>query len=110
MSTIGTTTPYHRSPVDLPKSKHSSLLPGALREDAMLVYVARDGRLYFRNRQMSLDQLPDQIRRGLRGGGEYRVYFYADTRVSYATVKAAIAAVRLAGVEHVSFITESPRR
>jgi biopolymer transport protein ExbD len=100
---------HGRGSVDLPKSEHASWLRAARREDAMRVSVSRDGKVYFDGRHITFDELPAQIREGLRGGAENRVYVYADARARYATVKAALTAIRLAGVEHVSFITESPR-
>jgi biopolymer transport protein ExbD len=96
--------------VDLPRSEHSSRLPAALREDAMRVSILRDGRVYLGLYRIAVEDLPIQIREGLRGGAENRVYLYADARARYADVKMALDAVRLAGVKQVSFITEYPRR
>jgi biopolymer transport protein TolR len=96
--------------VDLPTSDHSSLLPAALREDAMRISILRDGRAYLGLHRIAVEDLPVQIREALRAGAENRVYLSADRRARYADVKKALDAVRLAGVEQVNFITESPRR
>ena len=91
--------------VDLFKSVHSRLQVRAIREDAMPVAVIRDGKLHFGNRRVSPEKLPEQIRNGVRGGAESRVYFMVDARGSYADVKLAIEQVSLAGVKNISFLT-----
>lgn len=91
--------------IDLVKSAHSRLLPRAIREDALLVAVTCDGKLYFGNRRVRPEDLPEQIRNGVRGGAEKRAYFMVDARGSYADVKLAIEQVSLAGVTNVSFLT-----
>jgi len=91
--------------VDLFKSVPSRLQPRAIREDAMRVAVTRDGKLYFGNRRVSPEELPGQVRNGVRGGAESRVYFMVDARGSYADVKLAIEQVSLAGVKNISFLT-----
>jgi biopolymer transport protein TolR len=96
--------------VDLPKSEQFSRLPAARREDAMRVAILRDGRVYFGLHRILVGELPDQVRAGLRGGAENRVHLSADSRVRYSDVKKALDAVRLGGVEHVSFFTASARR
>jgi biopolymer transport protein ExbD len=101
------TLPHPRGAVDLPRAEHFTWLPGAIREDAILVTIARDGMLYFDSRRIPPDELPDQIRSSLRAGAENRIYVSADARAMYRDVKAALAAIRLAEVEHVTFVTES---
>jgi biopolymer transport protein ExbD len=95
----------HGAGVDLLKSAHSRLLPRAIREDALRVAVTRDGQLYFGNRRVSPEELPKQIRNGIRGGAENRAYISADARVKYGDVKIVLDQIRSAGVENVSFLT-----
>jgi biopolymer transport protein ExbD len=76
----------------------------------MRIAILRDGRVYFGLLGILVGELPDQIRAGLHGGAENRVYLSADARVRHSDVKKTLDAVRLAGVEHVSFITESACR
>ena len=91
--------------VHLFKSAHSRLLPRAIRDDALRAAVTRDGKLYVGNRRVGPEELPQQIRNGVRAGAENRVYFMVDARRSYAEVKPASEQVSLAGVKHVSFLT-----
>jgi biopolymer transport protein ExbD len=106
-------TPNHDLPVngvDLARSKNSVLAPGALREDALSVFIQRDGKIYFGYLRAGRDELPDLIRQGLRAGVEHRIYIFADARAKYGDVLAMLEGVRRANVERVTFITESPRR
>jgi biopolymer transport protein ExbD len=94
--------------VDLPKCEHSILLPGARREDALELSVQRDERIYFMRHGIGLKEFPDAIQEALRGGAEKRVYLYIDARAEYGAVLAALTAIQQSGVEHVSFVTDSP--
>jgi biopolymer transport protein ExbD len=83
-------------------------MPGAGREDAMRISITRDGKVYFRNHQVALDALPDEIQEGLRNGAERRIYLAIDARAKYGDAKAILVQIRLAGIENVSFLTEKP--
>jgi biopolymer transport protein TolR len=95
----------HGGGVDLAKSAHSRLMPFAIRDDALRVAVTRDGRVYFSNSAISYDQLPGQLRDGVRAGAENRVYLLVDSRSKYAEVKPVLDEIGLAGVKNISFLT-----
>jgi biopolymer transport protein ExbD len=80
------------------------------REDAIVLGVVRDGVILFDNGRITLDELPDKVSGAVGAGSENRVYIYADARAKYSIVKKALDTIRLAGIENVSFIMESPRR
>src|SRR5690349_369577 len=48
--------------LDLPSVIHATAQPNARAEDAMKVYVTRDGRVYFRNTKVFVKSLPILIR------------------------------------------------
>jgi biopolymer transport protein ExbD len=95
--------------VDLFLAAHSRPMPGARREDAMLLSVTRDGHVYFGARTTTPDELPARIRDGLRGGAENWIYLAVDSRAGYSGVKVVLDRIREAGVERVSFLVQ-PRR
>src|SRR5882724_8155337 len=66
--------------VDLAKVLHPVMMPKALREDATLVTVLRDGRVFVGSDEATLDQLPSRIRSTMNDGGEQKVYINADAR------------------------------
>ena len=87
-------------------ARHSTRMPGALKEDALKVVVTRDGKIYLRERQIALEDLASEIREGLRTGAERKVYIAVDARAKYGAVPAVLDKVRVAGVEKVAFLTE----
>jgi len=85
-------------------------LPKALREDAITVAVARDGRLYFGRTRVEADELPALIRRAYLQGAERKVYLKADARAKYADVELAIDSIRQSGVQDVALLVEEARQ
>lgn len=97
-------------PVDLPKARHSIEMPGVDREDALVVAVSRDGRIYFDTTQIGADDLPPRIREKLKLGAPPEVYLRIDARARYRAVAKALDGIRHAGVEKIGFITNSRRQ
>jgi biopolymer transport protein ExbD len=98
--------PNHGVSINLPEVGHPSPIHGANREDALMVTIIRNGKVYFGNDQVMIEKLSDKIRERL-GNGERKVYIEADAHVSYGTVKEVLDEVRLAGIERVAFLAES---
>jgi biopolymer transport protein TolR len=90
---------------DMPHSIHAHSLPGAAREDAIIVLVSRDGRFFLRGKEVNVDDLPSMIREDIGKGAEHRVYITADARAKYFDVEQVVEKVRLAGVKDVDFLT-----
>jgi|SRR5215472_9742524 len=100
------TPPFHNGSVDLPKVLHPVSMPGADREDAMIVSVTRDGRVYFGAEQVNAADLPQKIADRLKDHSvERRVYIKADMRARWGGVKQALDAVHTAGILRVAFLT-----
>jgi biopolymer transport protein ExbD len=59
--------------------------------------------------QVTLDQLPNKIRAGIKQGSENKIYIRADALCRYGTVKQALDAIRDAGVENVAFLADQRR-
>jgi biopolymer transport protein ExbD len=79
-------------------------MPGANREDALIVSILRDGTLYFGKHKTRPGDLPAQIREGVARGAEKKIYIRADERLRYVSVREVLAAVRSAGVEKIAFL------
>ncbi len=103
---VGPSAPHHSLPVDLAVVSHAVPLPDARREDAIIVTIARDGRVYFRNYRTTLDDLPRAIEEAVRNGAERKLYVQADARARYSDVDAVIGAIRQAGILDLVFVTE----
>jgi biopolymer transport protein ExbD len=98
--------PHHGNYVDLVKSSHPTYQPRSIREDAMRVLITRDGTVYFGNTRINPDELPDQIRAGLRNATGRKIYIAVDARAKYGRVATVVDEVRLAGLQNITFISE----
>jgi biopolymer transport protein ExbD len=94
--------------VDLPKARNATLQRGAVREDAIRIFVARDGHCYFRSTTAAPEGLPDLIRAAMRDGSERKVYLSADTRARNIDVEIAVDQIRLAGITHIAILANKP--
>jgi biopolymer transport protein ExbD len=98
---------HHGVSADLPKVSHPIPMPGALREDAMMVSILRDGKVYFGNDQINVINLPAKIQDHLKDREvERKVYIVADTRARWSNVERVLEGVHSAGVIRVAFLAE----
>lgn len=96
--------------VDLFKAHHSINMPAADHEDALIVYVMRDGKAYFGSERLrSADRFRQKLQDRIRTSSEKRVYIKADAHVKYSAVNEVLHQIHLAGIEKVSFLTETLR-
>jgi biopolymer transport protein ExbD/biopolymer transport protein TolR len=85
-------------------------MPGALRDDAMLVSIMRDGKVYFGSEQIGPDYMAGKIQARLTDRDvERKVYIRADARARYGTVKTVLDGVRSAGLLGVAFLVDQRR-
>lgn len=94
--------------VDLAAANNSGPKPDAQKEDAIIVWIACDGSVYFRNYKLSRNDIPRAIQDAVQGGAEPKVYVKADARARYSDVETVIDAIRRSGVSNVVFLTKSP--
>jgi biopolymer transport protein ExbD len=90
--------------MDMPRSKHSCSIPGALREDALRIMISRDGQVYLGRYAVAARDLPGMVLERLRNGAERRVYVAVDGRAQYGDVETVLEAVRLAGIDKLTFV------
>ena len=107
---FGTTNPRHPriASVDIPITRYSTIQPAALREDALVVAITRDGSALFRNTRIVPEELPDLLREGIRNGANNTVYVKVDARAKYLDVKTVLDQIRLSGLQNITFLTEHP--
>ena len=102
--------PYaYGSSVDRAMALHLSPQYGALKEDAMLISIRRDGNVFFRDHGVVIADLANEISERARHGAEKRFTCWW-TRARYGDAKAILDQIQLAGIEKVSFRTEKPYR
>ena len=107
---IAQSAPHHGFGPDLPHASHAVLMFGANREDAMVIAVMRDGKVFLGNEHIRSDQLSSKVLNRLKDRGlERKVYIRADGRAWYGTVKQVLDGVRSAGIERIAFLVVQRR-
>src|SRR5262249_28655902 len=96
-------------PVEFANARHSIPMPGADGEDALVVAVSRDSRIYFDSTQIDAENLAPVIRDKLKLGATPVVYLRIDARARYRAVAQALDGIRQAGVEKIGLITNLRR-
>ena len=92
--------------VDMAKVNNPVPMPDADKEDALLVVIMRDGRIYFGTDRISLDDLTNKVKDRLANKVNKTVYIRADMRAKYGSVVDVVDNVRSAGVDDVGLLTE----
>ena len=92
--------------VDLAKVNNPASMPDADKEDALLVAIMRDGKVFFGNDQIPPDQLTNKIKDRIANRVDKRVYIRADARAKFGTVVDVVDNVRAAGVDQLGLLTE----
>ena len=92
--------------VDLAKTNNPVQMPDADKEDALLVAVTRDGKVFFGTDQISPDQLTNKVKDKLAARVDKRDFLRADARTKYGNVVEVVDNVRAAGVDQLGLLTE----
>ena len=91
--------------IEVPRSKHAIAMPDELKEDAVIVGVARDGKVYLDTEQVAPDRLATLIRSKIGDRQMQAVYIEADRRARYGKVRQVLSDVARSGVQ-LSLMTE----
>ena len=94
--------------VDMVKTKNPITMQAADKEDAVLIAVTRDGKVFLSpgNTQISPDTLPQKVKDLLSGKTDKMVYIKSDARARYERVEDVVDNLRAAGVDQIGLITE----
>jgi biopolymer transport protein ExbD/biopolymer transport protein TolR len=95
--------------VDLAKVNSPTAMPDADKEDALIVAVMRDGKLFFGNDRIEADQLTQKVKDRLANRVDKRVYVRADARAKYGSVVEVVDNVRAAGVDDLGLLTDQKK-
>jgi len=92
--------------VDLAKVNNPESMPDADKEDALVVAVMRDGKIFFGNDQTAADQLTQKVKDRLANRVDKRVFIRADARAKFGSVVQVVDNVRSAGVDELGLLTD----
>jgi biopolymer transport protein TolR len=92
--------------VDMAKVNNPTPMEDADKEDALLVSITRDGKVYFGSDQINVDSLTQKVKDRLTNRPDKRVYVKSDMRARYGGVVQVVDAVRAAGVDDLGLLTD----
>lgn len=92
--------------VDLATVDNPSDMKDADKEDAIVVAVTRDGKIYIGKTQVAKDQITQMVRDQITGRLEKTVFVKSDGRAHYGDVVGVVDEVRAAGVDQLGLLTE----
>ena len=92
--------------VDLAKVNNPEQMPDADKEDALVVAVMKDGKVYLGNDQLAVDQLTGKVKDRLANRVDKRVFIRADARAHFGSVVQVVDNVRAAGVDELGLLTD----
>lgn len=96
--------------VDMVKTKNPIPMQAADQDDAILVAVTRDGKVYLETTQLTPDSLPNKVKDLLTNRVDKTCYVKADQRAKYGTVVEVVDNLRAAGVDQLGLLTESTEK
>lgn len=96
--------PAAGSTVDFAKVRHPTAQRGALRDDAIIVAVTHDGKVYLGPHRINVDSLTDSLKAAIRSGAPPTVYIKSDARARYGNVEEVMDHIRTAGLSNVVFL------
>jgi biopolymer transport protein TolR len=92
--------------VNLAQTNNPHEMNDADKEDAILIAVMSDGKVFLGTEQTPPDQLAAKVRDKLANRTDKRVYIKSDARARYGVVVDVVDNVRSAGVDQVGLLTE----
>jgi biopolymer transport protein ExbD len=96
------------TPVDMYKAKNPIAMQDADKEDAVIVAITRDGKLFLMpgNVSTTADQLPQKVKDLISARPNKTVYIRADSRARYEKVEDVVDNLRAAGIDELGLLTE----
>jgi biopolymer transport protein ExbD/biopolymer transport protein TolR len=92
--------------IDMAQVSNPTAMPDADKEDAIVVAVTRDGKVYLGQNIVDPAQLGSLVRDKLADKTDKTIFVRADARSQFKAVEDAIDDVRTAGVETVDLLTQ----
>ena len=94
--------------VSMAKAENAEKMLNAGREDAVIVAVTRDGRLFLSpgNKELQSEEVSNTVRNLVEDRADKTIYVRSDARAKYGDVVRTVDQIREAGVENLGLLTE----
>jgi len=96
--------------VDMANVTNPRDMKDADKDDAIVVAVTRDGKIYLGNTQLNKEDLTGQIKDHISTRLDKTVYVKSDARAKYGDVVAVVDEIRSAGVDQLGLLTEKTQQ
>jgi len=93
-------------PVDMAAAANPREMQDADKDDAIVVAITRDGRIYIGNTQMQKEDLTGQVKDRVSSRLDKTVFVKSDARAKYGDVVAVVDEIRSAGVDQLGLLTQ----
>src|ERR1700687_550616 len=92
--------------VDMVQANNPRDMKDADKDDAIVVAITRDGKIYLGNTPMSKEDITGQVKDRIATPLDKTVYVKSDSRAKYGTVVEVVDEIRSAGVDQLGLLTE----
>ncbi len=92
--------------VDMARVENPRNMQDADKEDAVVIAVTRDGKLYLGSTPIRLDEITTKVKDRISGKLDKTVYIKSDARAKYGDVVAVVDSIRAAGVDSLGLLAE----
>jgi len=92
--------------VDMPVTNNPRDMQDADKDDAVIVAVTRDGKIYLGNTAINKEDITGQIKDRIANRLDKTVYVKSDARAKYGDVVGVVDEIRSAGVDQLGLLTE----
>ncbi|HTR23723.1 MAG TPA: biopolymer transporter ExbD [Terriglobales bacterium] len=99
----------HGVSVDMARVNNPEQMPDADKEDALLVAVNREGKVFFGTDLVQPADLTQKIKDRLASRTDKRVFLKADARAHFGWVVEVVDNVRAAGVDQLGLLTDQKK-
>ena len=92
--------------VQMAKTNNPIAMEDADKEDAVLVAITREGKVWLDVEQVTIESLGPKVQEKLANRANKQIFIKADQSAKYGVVVEVVDAVRTAGVDQVGLLTE----
>jgi biopolymer transport protein ExbD len=96
--------------VDLAKVQNPRPMADADKEDAVVLAITRDGKIYLGSDKIALDRITPTVKDRISSKLDKTVFVKSDSQAKYGDVVSVVDAVRAAGVDSLGLLTEKVER
>ena len=96
--------------VELAKAENPREMREADQDDAVVVAVTRDGKIYLGSEQLRIEQLSEKIQDLLASKVDKTIYVKSDRRAKYGAVVDVVDTVRASGVDTLGLLTDKTEK